>query len=103
MEYRQFEGTFIVREAGPVTVGVLVTSAVGVAVLLAFGHHADQGPVRPASAVSSTVSPAAPTTAAVSAPGCVMFCDEPQWPPVQDPSGCRLFCDLGLPAGRGDR
>ncbi len=101
MEYRRFEGTFIVREAGPVAVGVLVTSAVGVAALLAFGHHTDLGPVRPASAVTSTVP--TPTTAAASVPGCVMLCDEPPLPPVQDSSGCRLFCDLGLPRELGGR
>lgn len=101
MEYRQFEGTFIVREAGPVAVGVLVTSMVGLGVLLAFGHHADQGPVRPASAVTSPVP--TPTTAPASAPGCVMLCDEPPLPPAQDSSGCRLFCDLGPGLGRSGR
>lgn len=101
MEYRQFEGTFIVREAAPVAAGVLVTSMVGVGVLLAFGHHTDPGPVRPASAVTSTAQTPVPTTASVSVPGCLMLCDEPPLPP-EDSRGCRLFCDLGVPV-RGDR
>ena len=42
MEYRQFEGTFIVREAGPVAVGALATSMVGMGVFLAFGYHASR-------------------------------------------------------------
>ncbi|WP_040827759.1 hypothetical protein [Nocardia jiangxiensis] len=98
---RHFEGTFIVREAGPVAAGVLVTSVVGLGVLLAFGHHTDPGPVRPASAVTSAVP--TPTTAPAGAPGCVMLCDEPPLPPVQDSSGCRLFCDLGMPLEFGGR
>ncbi len=100
MEYRQFEGTFIVREAGPVAIGALVTSMVGLGVFLAFGHHAEQGPVRPASAVTSTVP--TPTTMPASAPGCVMLCDEPPLP-APDSRGCRLFCDLGMPRETGAR
>ncbi|MQY22450.1 hypothetical protein [Nocardia macrotermitis] len=99
MEYKQFEGTFIVREAGPVAVGVVMTSMLGLGVLLAFGQHAEQDTVRPASAVTS-VPPT--TTAAVAVPGCVMLCDEPALPPAQDSSGCRVLCDLDLPKV-GDR
>ncbi|WP_040833660.1 hypothetical protein [Nocardia brevicatena] len=58
--------------------------------------------------------PAADAVAAPNASGCVMFCDDPKpapgkcvmlcdRPPVPpaDAQGCRLFCELGKPEGKG--
>ncbi|MEG8183929.1 hypothetical protein GZH49_36270 [Nocardia terpenica] len=101
MNTKEFEPTVVagdLRGVNASVLGMLVTAAVGVAVVLAFGTHSDLNPVHPVAVVSKTI-PAIETSTAPTTPGCVMFCAEPSLPPA-DTNGCRLICELGT-AQRG--